>query len=173
VGTSAAGIESAWADLLASEEARRTVVTTLVSDVATAYFPLRELDLELEIARRTLESRRTALQLVQARQKAGVASLLEVRQAETLLYTAAAIIPTPERRIAQTENLISVLIGRTPPPSHAAVHCCSSWPCQWCRLVCRRVCSSADLISAQQSNSSSLPMHRSASPGRCSSHRWR
>lgn len=106
--------ESAWADLLASEEARRTVVTTMVSDVATAYFQLRELDLELEIARRTLESRRTALQLVQAREKAGVASLLEVRQAETLLYTAAAIIPTLERRIAQTENLISVLIGCNP-----------------------------------------------------------
>lgn len=106
--------ESALADLLASEEARRTVVMTLVSDVATAYFQLRELDLELEIARRTLESRRTSLQLVQTREAGGVASLLEVRQAETLLYTAAAVIPDLERRIEQTENLISVLVGRNP-----------------------------------------------------------
>jgi multidrug efflux system outer membrane protein len=106
--------ESARADLLASEEARRTVVTTLVSDVATAYFQLRELDLQLEISRRTLESRRASLQLVQTREKGGVASLLEVRQAETLLYTAAAAIPDLERRIEQTENLISVLVGRNP-----------------------------------------------------------
>jgi outer membrane protein, multidrug efflux system len=106
--------ESAWADLLASEEARRTVVMTLVSDVATAYFQLRELDLELEIARRTLESRRASLRLVQTREEVGVASFLEVRQAETLLYTAAAASPDIERRITQTENLISVLIGHNP-----------------------------------------------------------
>jgi multidrug efflux system outer membrane protein len=106
--------ESARADLLASEEARRTVVTTLVSDVATAYFLLRELDLELEISRRTLESRRASLELVRTRETGGVASLLEVRQAETLLYTAAAAIPDLERRIEQTENLISVLVGRNP-----------------------------------------------------------
>jgi multidrug efflux system outer membrane protein len=63
--------ESARADLLASEEARRTVVTTLISDVATAYFRLRELDLELEIAKRTLESRRASLRLVQTRADGG------------------------------------------------------------------------------------------------------
>jgi outer membrane protein, multidrug efflux system len=106
--------ESARADLLASEEARRTVVTTLVSDMATAYFQLRELDLQLEISKRTLESRRASLRLVQTREKRGVASLLDVRQAETLLYMAAAIIPDIERRIEQTENLISVLVGRNP-----------------------------------------------------------
>ena len=106
--------ESARADLLASEEARRTVVTTLVSDVATAYFQLRELDLQLEISQRTLNSRRASLRLVQTREEGGVASLLEVRQAETLLYTAAANIPDLERRIEQTENLISVLLGRNP-----------------------------------------------------------
>jgi outer membrane protein, multidrug efflux system len=74
--------------------------------VATAYFLLRELDLELEIARRTLESRRASLRLVQTREEGGVASLLEVRQAETLLYTAAAVIPDLERRpdIRQAEQ---------------------------------------------------------------------
>jgi multidrug efflux system outer membrane protein len=106
--------EAACADLLAAEEARRTVVMTLVSDVATAYFLLRELDLELEIAQRTLASRRTSLRLVRTREKGGVTSLLEVRQAETLLYTAAATIPDLERRIAQTENVLSVLVGRNP-----------------------------------------------------------
>jgi outer membrane protein, multidrug efflux system len=60
--------ESARADLLASEEARRTVVATLISGVATTYFLLRELDLEWEISRRTLESRRASLQLVRTRE---------------------------------------------------------------------------------------------------------
>ena len=64
--------------------------------------------------RRELESRRASLRLVRTREQGGVASLLEVRQAETLLYTAAANIPDLERRIEQTENLISVLLGRNP-----------------------------------------------------------
>jgi multidrug efflux system outer membrane protein len=106
--------EAARADLLASEEARQTVVTTLVSDVATAYFQLRELDLELEIAHRTLDSRQAALRLVQARADGGVASLIDVRQAETLLYAAAVVIPDTERRIEQRENLISLIVGRNP-----------------------------------------------------------
>jgi multidrug efflux system outer membrane protein len=66
--------ESARADLLASEEARRTVVATLVSGVAMAYFLLRELDLEWEISRRTLESRRASLQLVRTREEGGLPS---------------------------------------------------------------------------------------------------
>jgi multidrug efflux system outer membrane protein len=106
--------EAARADLLASEDVRRFVLTTLVSDVATAYFQLRELDLELEISRRTLASRRDSLRLVQIRQQGGVAALIDVRQAEVLLYTAAQTVPDLERRIEQTENLISVLLGRNP-----------------------------------------------------------
>jgi multidrug efflux system outer membrane protein len=106
--------EAARADLLASEEVQRFVVTTLVSDVATAYFQLRELDLELEIARRTLALRQDSLRLVTLRQEGGVAAMIDVRQAEVLLYTAAETIPDIERRIEQTENLISVLLGRNP-----------------------------------------------------------
>ncbi|HSF04805.1 MAG TPA: efflux transporter outer membrane subunit [Methylomirabilota bacterium] len=106
--------EAARADLLASEDVQRFVVTTLVSDVATAYFQLRELDLELEISRRTLASRQDSLRLVQLRQQGGVAALIDVRQAEVLLYTAAQTIPDVERRIEQTENLISLLLGRNP-----------------------------------------------------------
>jgi multidrug efflux system outer membrane protein len=106
--------EAARGDLLASESARRFVVTTLVSDVATAYFQLRELDLELEISRRTLASRENSLRLVKLRQEGAVSSMMDVRQAEVLLYTAAETVPDVERRIEQTENLISILLGRNP-----------------------------------------------------------
>jgi outer membrane protein, multidrug efflux system len=108
------GTEAARADLLASEDAQRFVLTTLISDVATAYFELRELDLELEIATRTLALREDSLRLVKIRQEGGVAAMIDVRQAEVLLYTAAETIPDIQRRIEQTENLISLLLGRGP-----------------------------------------------------------
>ena len=106
--------EASRADLLASEDVRRFVVTTLISDVATAYFQLRELDLELEIARRTVTSRHESLRLVALRFEGGVAALIDVRQAEVLLYTATETVPDVLRRIEQTENVISVLLGRSP-----------------------------------------------------------
>jgi len=106
--------EAARADLLAAEDFRLFVVTTLVSDVATAYFQLRQLDLQLEISRRTLASREDSLRLVKLRQQGGVAAMIDVRQAEVLLYTAAETIPDIERQIEQTENLISLLLGRNP-----------------------------------------------------------
>jgi multidrug efflux system outer membrane protein len=106
--------EAARADLLATESARRFVMTTLVSDVATAYFQLRELDLELEISKRTFASRENSLRLVKLRQQGAVASMMDVRQAEVLLYTAAEAIPDVERRTEQTENQISILLGRNP-----------------------------------------------------------
>jgi outer membrane protein, multidrug efflux system len=106
--------EAARADLLASEEVQRFVMSTLVSDVATAYLQLRELDVELEISRRTLAARQDSLRLVKIRQEGAVAGMMDVRQAEVLLYTAAETIPDIERRIEQTENLISVLTGRYP-----------------------------------------------------------
>ena len=106
--------EAARGELLASESARRFVVTTLVSGVATAYFQLRELDMELEISRRTLASRENSLRLVKLRQAGDVASMMDVRQAEVLLYTAAETVPDAERRIEQTENLISILLGQNP-----------------------------------------------------------
>jgi multidrug efflux system outer membrane protein len=108
--------EAARDQLLATEDARRFVMSTLISDVATAYFQLRELDLEMEISKRTLVSRQGSLRLVQRRYEGGVAALIDVRQAEVLLYTAAETIPDIERRIEQTENLISQLLGRNPGP---------------------------------------------------------
>lgn len=105
---------AARADLLATEEARRFVTTTLVSDVATAYFSLREFDYELEISRRTLASRLESLRLIQLRQQRGVATMLDVRQAEELVYNATEVIPALEQSIQQTENFLSYLTGRNP-----------------------------------------------------------
>jgi multidrug efflux system outer membrane protein len=108
--------EAARADLLASEDARAFVITTLVSDVGSAYFLLRALDQELDIARSTLGLRESSLQLVQRREAGGVAALIDVRQAETLVAGAAQTIPDIERQIEQTENVISILLGRAPAP---------------------------------------------------------
>jgi multidrug efflux system outer membrane protein len=108
--------ESARANLLATEWAREAVISTLVSDVAAAYFQLRELDLELEISRRTLASRRDSLQLTQTLASGGATSMLDVRQAEQLVFTAAETIPDLERRIELQENFISTLLGNNPGP---------------------------------------------------------
>lgn len=106
--------EAARANLLASEWARRAVLSTLVSNVATAYFELRELDLELDIARRTLASRQQSLKLTQTLEQGGATSMVDVRQAEQLVETAAESIPDTERQIGQQENQISILIGENP-----------------------------------------------------------
>ena len=106
--------EAARATLLSTEENRKAVVTTLVSDVATAYITLRVLDYQLEIAKRTLETRRASLQLVQSRQGGGIATLVDLRQAEELVHTAAEIIPALQQQTEQTENQISLLLGENP-----------------------------------------------------------
>ncbi len=106
--------EAARANLLGAEENRKAVMTTLVSEVAAAYFNLRELDNELEISRRTLDTRQESLDLIKNRQSGGVATLLELRQGEQLVYTATETIPTLQQQIEQTENQISLLLGRNP-----------------------------------------------------------
>ena len=106
--------EAARANLLASEAARQEVIVTLVANVAAAYFQLRALDLELEISQRTLGSRRESLRLTQILADGGSTSLLDVRQAEQLVFTAAAEIPSLEQQIEQQENLISILLGKNP-----------------------------------------------------------
>jgi multidrug efflux system outer membrane protein len=85
---------AARADLFAAEENRNFVINTLVGDVAGAYFNLRELDFELDIAQRTLKSRRESLRIIQLRQNRGVSNMLEVRQAEELVYSATEKIPS-------------------------------------------------------------------------------
>jgi multidrug efflux system outer membrane protein len=106
--------EAARAELMATEWGRRAVVESLVSSVASAYFDLRELDLELEISRRTLASREDSLQLTRTLVDGGAAPLSDQRQAEQLVETAAAAIPDLERAIAQQENAINILLGRNP-----------------------------------------------------------
>jgi multidrug efflux system outer membrane protein len=106
--------EAARANLLGAEENRKAVVTTLVSDVATAYLTLRELDYELEISRRTLQTREESLALTKSRQKGGVSTLLDLREAEQLVDTAAQMIPVFEQQIEQTENRIMLLLGEYP-----------------------------------------------------------
>jgi outer membrane protein, multidrug efflux system len=106
--------EASRANLLASEWARQQVISTLVSNVASSYFQLRELDLELEISQQTLASRRDSLKLTQMLADHGATSMLDVRQAEQLVYTAAEQVPDLQRRIAQQENLLSTLLGQNP-----------------------------------------------------------
>jgi len=106
--------EAARANLLGAEENRKAVVTTLVSDVATSYFSLRELDYELQISKETLGTRQESLRLIQTRQGGGVATLLDLRQGEQLVDTAAETIPQLQQRIEQTENQISLLLGQNP-----------------------------------------------------------
>ena len=106
--------KAARAELRASDEDRKAVLTTVVADVATGYFSLLELDGELDIDKRTLATRQDSLQLIKARYQGGVANLLDVRQAEELVYEASKTIPDTERAIAQTENLLSLLVGNNP-----------------------------------------------------------
>ena len=108
--------EAARANLLATEWGQRAVMTSLVSNVATSYFQLRELDLEMEISKQTLSTRQESLRLVKVRAQGGVTSLMDVRQSEQLVYGAAASIPDLERRIEQQENFISILLGKNPGP---------------------------------------------------------
>ena len=106
--------EAARAGLLSAEENRKAVLTTLVSDVATSYLALRELDYELEISRRTLRTREESLALVRQRQTGGVSTRLDLRQAEQLVYTAAESIPIIQQQIERRENQISLLLGENP-----------------------------------------------------------
>ena len=106
--------EAARANLLASEWNRNAVLGTVVANVATSYFQLRELDLELEIAKRTLASRQESLKLTTTLEQGGAASLLDVRQAQQLVETAAETIPDSERQIAVMEDTLSTLLGENP-----------------------------------------------------------
>jgi outer membrane protein, multidrug efflux system len=106
--------EAARANLLASEWARQEVVSTLVANVASAYFQLRALDLQLEISKRTLDSRKESLRLTQILANGGATSLLDVRQAEQLVFTVSAEVPALEQQIKQQENFLSILLGQNP-----------------------------------------------------------
>ena len=106
--------EAARAQLLATEDARQTVILTLVSDLASDYFTLLQLDLQLQITRQTVNTQTDSLKLTKLRLDRGVATKLDVLQAQQVLDTANTQIPDLERAIAQEENAISILVGDYP-----------------------------------------------------------
>lgn len=118
--------EAARADLLATEFNRDAVRLTLIADVSRGYFNLRSLDAQVAVARRTISSRLESLDLQQKRFDAGVVSELELRQVEAESSAARALLPSLERRLAQQETALSVLLGRSPraivgsPPERGA-----------------------------------------------------
>ena len=108
--------EAARANFMASQEGRRTVMISLVSGVARAYFELLELDDQLAIARRTRNSYERTFKLFDDQHAAGLASNLELSRAKLALRTVSANIPEIERQIALKENEINTLLGRNPGP---------------------------------------------------------
>src|SRR5438034_3820137 len=106
--------EASRAELLATENARQTVILTLVSDVASAYLALLQLDLQLQITHETVKTQQDSVKLTNLRVEHGVATRLDVLQAQQVLDSANAQIPDLERRIAQEENAISILLGNYP-----------------------------------------------------------
>ena len=113
--------ESALAFVLANEYGRRGVIVTLVGDVASNYFLLRELDLQLEIARRTLRINDETVQYFQDRLDGGVSNRLELDRIRALRSETAVAIPNIEQQIAVVEHLLSLLVGRPPGPINRAV----------------------------------------------------
>jgi outer membrane protein, multidrug efflux system len=116
--------EASRAQLLATEDARQTVILTLVSDVASDYFTLLQMDLQLQITKETVTTQEDSVKLTKFRVEHGVATKLEVLQAQQVLDTANATVPDLERQIAQEENAISILLGNYPqgvPRGHTLV----------------------------------------------------
>ncbi|HNT57150.1 MAG TPA: efflux transporter outer membrane subunit [Syntrophales bacterium] len=108
--------EAARADLLAKEESRRAVLLSLAATVAGSYIDLRDLDRQLEIARRTVETRKESLDLFNMRFAGGVVSELELSQVKSEYESARAAIPKIEKTIYQGENALNFLLGRNPGP---------------------------------------------------------
>ncbi len=106
--------QASRAELLATEDARNTVTLTLVSDVASDYFALLDLDLQLRITQDTVKTQQESVKLTQLRLDHGVATKLDVLQAQQVLDTANAAIPDLERQIGQEEDAISILLGHYP-----------------------------------------------------------
>lgn len=108
--------EAARAELLATESAYRNVTISLVANVASFYLLLRDLDARLEISRRTLATREGSLEIIQARFDKGTVPELDVNQAQIEVADAQASVAAFERAVRQTENALSILLGRNPGP---------------------------------------------------------
>ena len=114
--SSAAPPKRSGPTLLGTQWAARAVLVSVVDLVAQSYFTLRELDLELEIARRTLAAREESLRLTRVQEAGGIVSMLDVRRPSSSYYTAASVITDTERLITQQENALSILLGQNPGP---------------------------------------------------------
>jgi len=143
--------EAARAQLLATEDARQTVILTLVSDVASDYFTLLQLDLQLQITHNTVKVQEESVRLTKSRVLHGVATKLDILQAQQTLDTANAQIPDLERQIAQQENAISILLGNYPQAVLRGRPLVEQPLPPKCRRVCLPRCSSAALIFAAPS----------------------
>jgi multidrug efflux system outer membrane protein len=108
--------EAAFAAYLATEEGRRAAVITLVADVASTYLLLRELDLQLEVARRTVQTNEETVDFYEKRLQGGVSNRLEVDRAVANRARTAVVIPQLEQQIAFAENALCLLLGRPPGP---------------------------------------------------------
>ena len=108
--------EAARAQLLATEDIQRGVVNALVADVATTWFRLREIDEEIAIIERTIESQKASLELVRSLKRSGVASAAEEMQALSQLSATRSQLPQAELTRVQTENLLRLLLGGEPGP---------------------------------------------------------
>src|SRR5580692_7260709 len=106
--------EAARAQLLATQDAQQTVIMTLVSDVASDYFLLRDLDLQLQITKQTVRTQEDSVKLTELRLTHGVGTRLDVLQARQVLDTANTQIPDLERQVGQTEDAINILLGNYP-----------------------------------------------------------
>lgn len=106
--------EAAYRNFIASEENRRALHISLIAQVAQTYLDLMSLDAQLETAKQTAKTRTESLRLVRLRFSNGVVSAVDLHQAESLLAGAENTIADLERRRTQTENALSVLVGRNP-----------------------------------------------------------
>jgi len=155
--------EEARAQLLATKWGQQAVISSLVANVATAYFQLRALDAELEIGKRTLGSRQQSLQLTRLLETHGSASDLDVSQSEQLVYTASETIPDLERQIEQQENALSILLGEN-PSSIPSSNLSRSNPRRIASpSACPPNCSSVGRMSARRKPTSWQPTPKSAS----------
>ena len=121
--------EAARGQLLSQQWAQRAVQMSLVQQVASTYFQLRELDQQLAIAKQTARVRRDSVDLTRKLETGGAAPLSDVRQAEQLLYTATNQIPLLEQQIQQDENALRLLLGENPGPiAHTDPHALAPVP---------------------------------------------
>jgi multidrug efflux system outer membrane protein len=101
-------------ELLASEEGRKVILSNLVSDIAVAYFQLRDFDNQLIVTQKTLKTRQKAFDIINQRFLAGYVSEVDKVQVEQQVAIAEAVIPSIKRQITDRENTISILLGQAP-----------------------------------------------------------